>query len=83
MLKQFLLFSQPHTLNKQMDYQFKDIEQKWQKFWADNKTFRAENTTSKPKYYVLDMFPTHRVRACMLATRWVISPLIFLHVTNV
>jgi leucyl-tRNA synthetase len=40
-----------------MDYQFKDIEQKWQKFWADHKTFRAENTTSKPKYYVLDMFP--------------------------
>ncbi|MES2060662.1 MAG: leucine--tRNA ligase [Bacteroidota bacterium] len=40
-----------------MDYQFKDIEQKWQQFWADNKTFKAENTTSKPKYYVLDMFP--------------------------
>jgi leucyl-tRNA synthetase len=40
-----------------MDYQFKDIEQKWQQFWADNKTFRAENTSGKPKYYVLDMFP--------------------------
>ncbi|QHS54051.1 leucine--tRNA ligase [Mucilaginibacter sp. 14171R-50] len=40
-----------------MDYQFKDIEQKWQQFWAENKTFRAENKTSKPKYYVLDMFP--------------------------
>ncbi|TSD67798.1 leucine--tRNA ligase [Inquilinus sp. KBS0705] len=40
-----------------MDYQFKDIEQKWQKFWADNNTFKAENKTSKPKYYVLDMFP--------------------------
>ncbi|MBB5397493.1 leucine--tRNA ligase [Mucilaginibacter sp. AK015] len=40
-----------------MDYQFKDIEQKWQQFWAKNKTFRAENKTSKPKYYVLDMFP--------------------------
>jgi len=40
-----------------MDYQFKDIEQKWQQFWADHKTFRAENKTSKPKYYVLDMFP--------------------------
>jgi leucyl-tRNA synthetase len=57
MLEQFLLFSQLHTVNKQMDYQFKDIEQKWQKFWADNKTFRAENKTNKPKYYVLDMFP--------------------------
>jgi leucyl-tRNA synthetase len=40
-----------------MDYQFKDIEKKWQQFWADNNTFKAENTTNKPKYYVLDMFP--------------------------
>lgn len=40
-----------------MDYQFKDIEQKWQQFWADNGTFKAENNSSKPKYYVLDMFP--------------------------
>jgi leucyl-tRNA synthetase len=40
-----------------MDYQFKDIEKNWQQFWADNKTFRAEDDTAKPKYYVLDMFP--------------------------
>lgn len=40
-----------------MDYQFKDIEQKWQQFWADNGTFKAENNSEKPKYYVLDMFP--------------------------
>ena len=40
-----------------MDYQFKDIEQKWQKFWADNQTFKAEDNSTKPKYYVLDMFP--------------------------
>jgi len=40
-----------------MDYQFKDIEQKWQKFWADNGTFKAEDNSTKPKYYVLDMFP--------------------------
>jgi len=40
-----------------MDYQFKDIEQKWQQFWADNQTFKADNNSSKPKYYVLDMFP--------------------------
>jgi leucyl-tRNA synthetase len=40
-----------------MDYQFKDIEKKWQQFWADNNTFKAENKTNKPKYYVLDMFP--------------------------
>ena len=40
-----------------MDYQFKDIEQKWQKFWADNQTFKAEDKSAKPKYYVMDMFP--------------------------
>ncbi|RDC56055.1 leucine--tRNA ligase [Pedobacter chinensis] len=40
-----------------MDYQFKEIEKKWQKFWADNQTFKAEPNSEKPKYYVLDMFP--------------------------
>ena len=40
-----------------MDYQFKDIEQKWQQFWAENQTFKADNNSAKPKYYVLDMFP--------------------------
>jgi leucyl-tRNA synthetase len=40
-----------------MDYQFKDIEQKWQKFWAGHQTFKAEDDSTKPKYYVLDMFP--------------------------
>lgn len=40
-----------------MDYQFKEIEQKWQKYWAENQTFKASSNTNKPKYYVLDMFP--------------------------
>src|SRR6218665_2106838 len=40
-----------------MDYQFKAIEEKWQQFWAANKTFKAENKSSKPKFYALDMFP--------------------------
>ncbi|MCC6371914.1 MAG: leucine--tRNA ligase [Bacteroidia bacterium] len=40
-----------------MDYNFNEIEQRWQKFWAENKTFKADNTSDKPKYYVLDMFP--------------------------
>lgn len=40
-----------------MDYQFKEIEQKWQQFWAKNQTFKAETNSTKPKYYVLDMFP--------------------------
>ena len=40
-----------------MSYHFNDIEQKWQKYWADNQTFKASNNSEKPKYYVLDMFP--------------------------
>ena len=40
-----------------MKYTPIEIEAKWQKYWADNKTFAASNTSSKPKYYVLDMFP--------------------------
>ncbi len=40
-----------------MDYQFKEIEQKWQQYWAENQTFKAEVNSDKPKYYVLDMFP--------------------------
>ncbi|MBU3822116.1 class I tRNA ligase family protein [Flavobacteriaceae bacterium XHP0103] len=40
-----------------MKYDFNQIEKKWQKYWADNQTFKAENNSEKPKYYVLDMFP--------------------------
>lgn len=40
-----------------MDYQFRKIEQDWQRYWAENKVFKAENNSNKPKYYVLDMFP--------------------------
>ncbi|GGB69200.1 leucine--tRNA ligase [Flavobacterium suaedae] len=40
-----------------MKYHHKEIEARWQKYWAENKTFMAEDTSDKPKYYVLDMFP--------------------------
>jgi len=40
-----------------MEYNFIEIEKKWRKNWATNKTFAAEDTSTKPKYYVLDMFP--------------------------
>ncbi|MDR0604023.1 MAG: leucine--tRNA ligase [Bacteroidales bacterium] len=40
-----------------MDYNFKEIEKKWQQKWLKDKTFKAENHSNKPKYYVLDMFP--------------------------
>ena len=40
-----------------MEYNFKEIEKKWQAYWADRQTFRVETDPSRPKYYVLDMFP--------------------------
>ena len=40
-----------------MAYPFRSIENKWQSFWATNHTFSAEFPSTKPKYYVLDMFP--------------------------
>lgn len=40
-----------------MDYQPRNIEKKWQQYWVDNQTYKVELDTSRPKYYVLDMFP--------------------------
>ncbi len=40
-----------------MEYNFSEVEKKWQKHWVENKTFRTPVSTDKPKYYVLDMFP--------------------------
>ncbi len=40
-----------------MEYNFNEIEKKWQQYWRDNHTYRTTVDTSKPKYYVLDMFP--------------------------
>lgn len=54
-LTNFATFKQ--ETNNTMEYNFQDIEPKWRKIWAENKTFKAEDFSSKPKYYVLDMFP--------------------------
>lgn len=40
-----------------MDYDFRSIEKRWQSYWAENNTFKAKEDASKPKFYVLDMFP--------------------------
>ncbi len=40
-----------------MEYNHKDIESRWQKYWSDNNVYRADIDESRPKYYVLDMFP--------------------------
>ncbi|MEG0383324.1 MAG: leucine--tRNA ligase [Solibacillus sp.] len=40
-----------------MSFNHQQVEKKWQKYWADNKTFKTENEVDKPKFYALDMFP--------------------------
>ncbi len=40
-----------------MEYNFTKIEARWQKYWEENKTFKTVDDFSKPKYYILDMFP--------------------------
>lgn len=55
----FTTFAPPRLCEKtiNMNYHFNDIEKKWQDYWAKHQTFKAENHSDKPKYYVLDMFP--------------------------
>lgn len=45
------------TIQAKPKYDPKRIEPKWQQYWIKNRTFKADNKSSKPKYYVLDMFP--------------------------
>lgn len=40
-----------------MEYKFRDIEKKWQQHWKDSNAYRVSNESTKPKFYVLDMFP--------------------------
>ena len=40
-----------------MEYKFSEIEKKWQQYWREHHTYRVETDPSKPKFYVLDMFP--------------------------
>lgn len=40
-----------------MDYNFNEIEPKWQQYWREQKVYRADNDSNKPHFYVLDMFP--------------------------
>ena len=40
-----------------MDYNYKEIEKKWQQYWRDNHTYKCEIDHNRPKFYVLDMFP--------------------------
>ncbi|MBP3795879.1 MAG: hypothetical protein ILA23_07565, partial [Bacteroidales bacterium] len=40
-----------------MEYDFRSIERKWQEWWISHKTYKVGEDASRPKYYVLDMFP--------------------------
>lgn len=40
-----------------MDYNFREIEKRWQHYWIDHQTYKVTEDRSKPKFYVLDMFP--------------------------
>ena len=40
-----------------MDYNFTEVEKKWHQYWRDNKIYKVDIDHSKPKFYVLDMFP--------------------------
>ena len=44
-------------------YNAREVEPKWQKVWEDAQVFRTRNDSPKPKYYVLEMFPTRRGRS--------------------
>jgi leucyl-tRNA synthetase len=52
-----------------MEYNFNEIEKKWQDWWTANEIYKVSNDSSKPKYYVLDMFPYRVVKDCMLVIR--------------
>lgn len=44
-------------MQEMADYQFQVIEKKWQKYWTEQETYKVQNASKKPKYYILDMFP--------------------------
>lgn len=61
-------------------YPFKDIEPRWQRYWEENKTFRTpdEIDTSKPKFYILDMFPYPRLVHYSFSSSSLLSDSIFM-----
>lgn len=50
-------FQQKNAGGQKMSYNHKEIEKKWQKYWAENHTFNTQDDPQKPKFYALDMFP--------------------------
>mgnify|MGYP000305595636 CR=1 FL=1 len=53
-----------------MEYNFREIEKKWQKQWAEMKTYQVTEDKSREKFYVLNMFLIHREQDCTWDIRW-------------
>ena len=53
-----LVFAQANGITiKIMEYDFRKIEQDWQKMWKETEAYKVSNESTKPSFYVLDMFP--------------------------
>ena len=57
-----------------MDYNYKEIEKKWQQYWRENHTYKCEIDNSRPKFYVLQV--------CTWDIRWVTLPATSMRVTS-
>ena len=64
-------------------YNHKEIEPKWQKYWADHHTFKTGTDASKPKFYALDMFPYPSGAGLHVGTQKATQQQISLAVSNV
>ena len=56
-----------------MEYNFKEIEAKWQQEWKERGIYKVDVDNSRPKFYVLDMSHTHREQVCTWDTHLDIS----------
>lgn len=65
-----------------MEYNFREIEKKWQQRWVENHTYRVTEDENKKKFYVLNMSPTRREPDCMWDTRWDTLPATSMPATN-
>lgn len=66
-----------------MEYNFRDIEKRWQQEWVKNKTYHVVEDKQKQKFYVLNMFPYPLVQGYTWVIPWAILPVIFMLDINV